>query len=381
MALCHLENLTNHHFELIVCGSHHLSQRDPPIVHVALERKVIPQPPLLLAKPNMVPCVGENNRYKVHFTDHRVCKSFLLNCCPHDILASTRMDLGECNKIHDHALRADYEKAAKKKDFFYDLDAMEHLQNFINDCDRRTEQSKRKLAESQEELSAEATTKAKGVAHFCIRLLQQRCCVVQLNRVHELAEQIGKKLAEAEKLGAEGLVEESLRAMEQVEEIKRQKFNAEQEYRSAMPASSYQQQKLRVCEVCSAYLGIHDNDRRLADHFGGKLHLGFITIRERLEELKKTVAERRQHGRAERPREPEERVAALPQRGASFEEKYESPRRRHRSRSREHRRRHRSRSNHRYEEDRHHHRHHDSLSLKLTLYLLDEWNEMMVNQQ
>ena len=32
-------------------------------------------------------------------------------------------------------------------------------------------------------------------------------------------------------------------------------------------------------QVCSAYLGIHDNDRRLADHFGGKLHLGFIQIR------------------------------------------------------------------------------------------------------
>lgn len=60
----------------------------------------------------------------------------------------------------------------------------------------------------------------------------------------------------------------------------------QQEYRNAMPASSYQQQKLRVCEVCSAYLGIHDNDRRLADHFGGKLHLGFITIREKLDELK-----------------------------------------------------------------------------------------------
>lgn len=55
-----------------------------------------------------------------------------------------------------------------------------------------------------------------------------------------------------------------------------------------MPASSFQQQKLRVCEVCSAYLGLHDNDRRLADHFGGKLHLGFIQIREKLEQLKVT---------------------------------------------------------------------------------------------
>ena len=64
----------------------------------------------------------------------------------------------------------------------------------------------------------------------------------------------------------------------QVEEIRKKKALAEQEYRNSMPASSYQQQKLRVCEVCSAYLGIHDNDRRLADHFGGKLHLGFIKV-------------------------------------------------------------------------------------------------------
>jgi len=57
------------------------------------------------------------------------------------------------------------------------------------------------------------------------------------------------------------------------------------DYRNTMPASNYQQQKLRVCEVCSAFLGIHDNDRRLADHFGGKLHVGFITLRSKLAEL------------------------------------------------------------------------------------------------
>lgn len=67
--------------------------------------------------------------------------------------------------------------------------------------------------------------------------------------------------------------------------MRKKKAAAELEYRNSMPASSYQQQKLRVCEVCSAYLGIHDNDRRLADHFGGKLHLGFIKIREKLSQL------------------------------------------------------------------------------------------------
>ena len=133
--------------------------------------------------------------------------------------------------------------------------------------------------------------------------------------MHELAEQIGQKLARAEALGEEGMVEESVKLMGevrclkcilciisgiivyelfspftyytfQIDELRKKKAVAEQEYRNSMPASSYQQQKLRVCEVCSAYLGIHDNDRRLADHFGGKLHLGFITIREKLSELK-----------------------------------------------------------------------------------------------
>ena len=119
--------------------------------------------------------------------------------------------------------------------------------------------------ETQEELSAEVTSKAE--------------------KVHALAESIGKKLAQAEEAGAEGKVDESMKLLEEVEQTKKKKADAEQEYRNSMPASSYQQQKLRVCEICSAYLGIHDNDRRLADHFGGKLHLGFIKIREKLDKL------------------------------------------------------------------------------------------------
>ncbi|PNF40709.1 putative RNA-binding protein Luc7-like 1 [Cryptotermes secundus] len=197
------------------------------------------------------------------------------------------MDLGECPKIHDLALRADFEKASQSKDYYYDIDAMEHLQAFIADCDRRTELAKQRLAETQEELSAEVAQKA--------------------NKVHELAEQIGKKLARAEQLGAEGFVEESMKLMEEIEDLRKKKSAAEGEYRNSMPASSYQQQKLRVCEVCSAYLGIHDNDRRLADHFGGKLHLGFIKIREKLSDLEKTVEGRKQQKRQEMSNRDRER--------------------------------------------------------------------------
>ena len=36
------------------------------------------------------------------------------------------MDLGECPKIHDNALRADYNNAKAKKDYFYDIDVRSH---------------------------------------------------------------------------------------------------------------------------------------------------------------------------------------------------------------------------------------------------------------
>lgn len=32
------------------------------------------------------------------------------------------MDLGDCPKVHDLALRADYEQASTQKDYFYDID-------------------------------------------------------------------------------------------------------------------------------------------------------------------------------------------------------------------------------------------------------------------
>ncbi len=168
--------------------------------------------------------------------------------------------MGECGRLHNLALRADYEAAAKRKDYYFDLEALDQLDEFIKDADRKTEQAKKRLAETQSELNADVSCKAE--------------------RVHELAEKIGETLARAEVLGEKGEVEESMNLMAQVEKLKKSKAEAEGDYRSSIPPAAYQQQKLRVCEVCCAYLGIHDNDRRLADHFGGKLHLGFIKIRD-----------------------------------------------------------------------------------------------------
>ncbi|XP_028261557.1 putative RNA-binding protein Luc7-like 1 [Parambassis ranga] len=282
---------------------------------------------------------GDTMRQRIKFTDDRVCKSHLLDSCPHDILSGTRMDLGECIKVHDLALRADYEIASKEQEYFFELDAAEHLQSFIADCDRRTELAKKRLAETQDEISAEVAAKAE--------------------RVHELNEEIGKLLARAEQLGGEGNVDEAQQLLEKVEKTRALKKEAEDVYRNSMPASSFQQQKLRVCEVCSAYLGLHDNDRRLADHFGGKLHLGFIEIREKLDKLRKAVEDKqermRMKRREEREREDERERQWEMERERERERDREREREREREKEREwererdrERRRSRSRSGDRY---------------------------------
>nr|XP_039274148.1 putative RNA-binding protein Luc7-like 1 isoform X1 [Styela clava] len=283
----------------------------------------------------------------VSFRDDEVCKTFLLGCCPHEILSGTRADIGSCRKIHDLALKADYEMASQSKKYYYEFDSFDHLTRFVAETDQKIEISKKKLAEQQAEISAEV--KAKEA------------------KVQELTDQIGKLLAKAEQLGSEGEVDEAKNVLEEVEKVKDLKREAEDAYRNSMPASTYQQQKLRVCEVCSAYLGLHDNDTRLADHFAGKLHLGFIEIREQLQKLKTRVEEERgnidevKQRRIQEAREAEDRKKRYQDNRRSREDdRYgnsrdrRSPdRRRRRSRSRERRpRRSRSRSR----ERRRHHR-------------------------
>lgn len=275
---------------------------------------------------------GAGNQ-SLRFDNDEVCKTFLMGCCPNDILTGTRADIGECRKIHDLALKADFEMAQKTKDYFYDFDAFEHLQAFVNDTDQKIEISKKRLAEQQAEISAEVQNKA--------------------NAVHDLNEQIGKLLVKAEELGMKGEIEESKTVLQEVEKVKELKNEAEEAYRNSMPASTYQQQKLRVCEVCSAYLGLHDNDCRLADHFGGKLHAGFIRIREEMKRLKDEVESRRKaydeamnNRRVERDRDIEDRRRKY---RSNDRDRPPSPRvriyrRRSRSRSRDRDRRRRDRS-------------------------------------
>ncbi|CAM6089823.1 unnamed protein product [Calypogeia fissa] len=97
---------------------------------------------------------------------------------------------------------------------------------------------------------------------------------------------IKEKLKKAEELGELGMVDEAQKAMEEAEALKkvRQIVWEQDKEVQADPAKMLgpdvriADQKLRVCDICGAFLSIYDSDWRLADHFGGKLHLGYMQI-------------------------------------------------------------------------------------------------------
>ena len=86
--------------------------------------------------------------------------------------------------------------------------------------------------------------------------------LIKAQDIHELAVQIGEKVTKSEQLGNEGNVDESLAVLKEVEEIKEQKSQLEEKYHASLPRHAQQQQKLRACEVCGAFLSMYDNDRR-----------------------------------------------------------------------------------------------------------------------
>ncbi len=66
--------------------------------------------------------------------------------------------------------------------------------------------------------------------------------------IHNLGEQIGTTLAKAEEIGAAGNVEESLKLMSEVEELKKKKAAAE------VGAELGRTSQLRVLDVCWCYV-------------------------------------------------------------------------------------------------------------------------------
>ncbi|RVW26035.1 putative RNA-binding protein Luc7-like 1 [Vitis vinifera] len=137
-------------------------------------------------------------------------------------------------------------------------------------------------------------------------------------------EMINEKLKKAEDLGEQGMIDEAQKALEEAEALK--KLAPRQE--PVLDSSKYTAADVRILENYGATILYVDSiceelwlfqgselfsfscdfsDRRLADHFGGKLHLGYMQIREKLAELQEERNKSRKVDRHENDRRSKER--------------------------------------------------------------------------
>lgn len=122
-------------------------------------------------------------------------------------------------------------------------------------------------------------------------------------------EMINEKLKKAEELGESGMIDEAQKLLDEAEALKKLGARPQPVPDSAKMSTHVQitDQKLRLCDICGAFLSVYDSDRRLADHFGGKLHMGYMLIREKLSELQEEKNKRRKVDRTEHDRRSKER--------------------------------------------------------------------------
>lgn len=97
-------------------------------------------------------------------------------------------------------------------------------------------------------------------------------------------------MLEIQIMGEEGMVNMAVQEFTKLRMKKAEKEERERELRALSDTGGPSgHQKLQVCDVCGAYLSRLDNDRRLADHFYGKMHLGYAQMRKSHEALQKEL--------------------------------------------------------------------------------------------
>ena len=204
-------------------------------------------------------------------TSPQVCRSYLAGTCPHDLFTNTKQDIGPCPKFHPENLKIEYDglSSDEKAKYGFEYDYMRDMQKYIDECNRRIDQAQRRLEKTPDEIRQTNNL---------------------LKTISDLSKTINTGLLEISCLGEIGSVSLACSEFYKVRTAKMAKEQAERDLKSLSDTSGPSgHQKLQVCDVCGAYLSRLDNDRRLADHFYGKMHLGYAQMRRTYETLQKEL--------------------------------------------------------------------------------------------
>ncbi|GKV27881.1 hypothetical protein SLEP1_g37001 [Rubroshorea leprosula] len=124
------------------------------------------------------------------------------------------MDMGPCPKVHSLQLRREYEEAKAKGIDNYDRELKDAIDRLIVECDRKIGRALKRL-EDEDAKAAIAISVSEVTQIYLFSMLMLRTA-----EVLELSKQIKEKLKEAYQYDLEGKTYLKIRALEEVEELR-----------------------------------------------------------------------------------------------------------------------------------------------------------------
>ncbi|CAE7231481.1 Luc7l3 [Symbiodinium necroappetens] len=225
------------------------------------------------------------------FADEKVCKNFLVGFCPHDWFTTSRRKMPPCNKIHSEVLRDTFEahpEVAKYRRAFEEQ-FLKYLAKVTRECDMFIGREKIKC-------------RPKGSGGVTTRMPPD------VQEKYDALQKEHQKLVK----GAEETADESL---SRSEELTRQALEVEQELNDYQKRYRFEFPGEEVCEVCGVRYASQAADNpdwhERASHLNGKMHHGWLQIRQKLQELKEKERlweredyreEQKANGKAKKPK-------------------------------------------------------------------------------
>ncbi|EAY02368.1 hypothetical protein TVAG_030410 [Trichomonas vaginalis G3] len=205
---------------------------------------------------------GDNSKHLItSYEDPRVCKYSLAGCCPFSLLDHTRMSKGPCKfEVCPCPCSLKEKYIADNKGFTtnYDQQLFEILDSIIIDANKRITVSK--------------------------NYQQSKSADVQINpELRDLDTKIDRLMRSSREHGLAG---EVLRAMSEMNEAQLLVETRKSKEQELLKNSIDKEQKIHICDVCTAVIQRADMDNRMEDHVLGRQHQAYVKIRETYEMLK-----------------------------------------------------------------------------------------------
>eukprot|EP00413_Alexandrium_margalefii_P034132 CAMPEP_0204577378 /NCGR_PEP_ID=MMETSP0661-20131031/42311_1 /ASSEMBLY_ACC=CAM_ASM_000606 /TAXON_ID=109239 /ORGANISM="Alexandrium margalefi, Strain AMGDE01CS-322" /LENGTH=337 /DNA_ID=CAMNT_0051586205 /DNA_START=115 /DNA_END=1126 /DNA_ORIENTATION=- len=234
-----------------------------------------------------------------NFKEDNVCKFYLLGFCPQheDLFHSTKRDIGKCHKVHSEAMRQEFEAHPDRTRYQHEYERhMRHyLEELVRGADEWVSREKRNIQAANQQIEESGPNE------------------IARAEIKKLNDQATELFAEAESLAEDGNFDESKVRLELAEEVKRRASDWEDKARTMRTED--------VCEVCGSRMESGDPSKAKFRHEDGKIHLGYVKIRQWLSDVRRRVREHEEErqqgfeepgrsGRESRDRDARERDGA-----------------------------------------------------------------------